>query len=167
MTFYKMLKELYPVESIANSDSTSLAVKSESTLARERHNVTGTFAKGLLTSGFTPDSNIPLKVNEQVGRSNLQLVSQEKERVNLLLISLIQQILATELEQYHYIDHVDFTHENSLVRKLFTRIMKSQETNVDTICCIVAHMMNSFLQQLQVDEIDSAAGQNRGDETGQ
>ena len=104
--------------------------------------------------------NIPMKANEPVGKGNLQLVSQEKERVNLLLISLIQQILATELKhnQWECIDHVDFTRPDSLVRKLFTRIMKSQETNVDTICCIVAHMMNSFLQQLQVDDLDSVGG---------
>ena len=36
MAFYKMLKELYPTENISNSDSTSLAVKSEAALARER-----------------------------------------------------------------------------------------------------------------------------------
>ena len=36
MTFYKMLKELYPAESIANSDSTSRAVKSGTTHESER-----------------------------------------------------------------------------------------------------------------------------------
>ena len=40
------------------------------------------------------------------------------------------------------------------------RIMKSQETNIDTICCIVAHMMNQFLQYLQVDD---SAGADKGD----
>ena len=101
--------------------------------------------------------DLPLAAKE-VSRSSYQLVSQEKERVNLLLISLIQRILSTELEQYQDLKDVDFTGENSLVRKLFTRIMKSQETNVDTICCIVAHMMNSFLQQFQVDDLDGVGG---------
>ena len=40
MTFYKMLKQLYPINNISNSDSTSLAVKSEATLAREGINLT-------------------------------------------------------------------------------------------------------------------------------
>ena len=69
----------------------------------------------------------------------------EKERVNMLLLSLIQQILDKELSKYRKLSEVDFTSPNSLIRKLFMRIMKSQETNIDTICCIVAHMMNQFL----------------------
>ena len=38
--------------------------------------------------------------------------------------------------------------------------MHYQETNIDTICCIVAHMMNQFLQYLQVDD---SAGADKGD----
>jgi hypothetical protein len=36
MTFYKMLKEIYPTETLSNSDSTALAIKSEAAAAKER-----------------------------------------------------------------------------------------------------------------------------------
>jgi len=39
--------------------------------------------------------------------------------------------------------------EDSIIGKIFYRILKSQEINVDTICSILAHLMNRFIQKMQ------------------
>ena len=74
-------------------------------------------------------------------------VSQEIERKNCLLISLIRPVALDEISKCRTIDDVDFDDKNSLVGKLFRRIFKSQETNIDSLCCIVADMINKFMNQ--------------------
>ena len=76
------------------------------------------------------------------------MVSREQERVNLLLISFIKHMIKTELKDVISLEKVDFLAEDSLIGVLFFRIFKSQQKNVDTICSILAHLMNKFISKL-------------------
>ena len=76
------------------------------------------------------------------------MVSREQERVNFLVISFVQKIVAEELKNVASIEKVDFLSNESLVGRLFYRVFKSQEKNVDTVCSILAHLMNKFISKL-------------------
>ena len=58
------------------------------------------------------------------------------------------------------IGEVNFLDDDSLTGKLFYRIFKSQEKNVDTVCCMLAHLMNKFIQELQEGSADLETGAN-------
>jgi len=53
------------------------------------------------------------------------MVSREQERINLLLISFIKQIVESELSGYKTLEKVDFNKEDSLIGILFYRILES------------------------------------------
>lgn len=85
------------------------------------------------------------------------MVSREQERVNFLVISFVQKIVAEELKNVASIEKVDFLSNESVVGRLFYRVFKSQEKNVDTVCSILAHLMNKFISKLQEgSEFDAA-----------
>lgn len=86
------------------------------------------------------------------------MVSREQERVNLNLISFIKKTIKLELQDVQSLKDVDFLKESSLIGKLFYRILKSQERNMDTICCMLAHLMNKFIQSLQEGGAEFDAG---------
>lgn len=66
----------------------------------------------------------------------------------MLLISFIKNIIKQEISDATTLDKIDFLADDSLIGRLFYRILKSQEKNVDTICSILAHLMNKFIQKL-------------------
>lgn len=66
----------------------------------------------------------------------------------MLLISFIRETIRDELEQFSSIDKVDFK-EDSMIGTLFYRVLKSQQRNVDTICSMLAHLMNNFITNHQ------------------
>ena len=86
------------------------------------------------------------------------LVKREQERVNLLLISFIKQVIPQELEGMRLRD-IDFTKKDSLIGKLFHRIFKSQERNMDTVCSILAHLLDKFI----VMQLDGATYESKED----
>ena len=63
----------------------------------------------------------------------------------MLLISFIKNIIKQEISDATTLDKIDFLADDSLIGRLFYRILKSQEKNVDTICSILAHLMNKFI----------------------
>ena len=77
------------------------------------------------------------------------MISREQERINLLLISFIKTVVKKELANVQSLDKVDFLREDSVIGVLFYRILKSQEKNVDTVCSVLAHLMNGFISMLQ------------------
>ena len=91
-------------------------------------------------------SNMPYGPESSIER--IPLISREQERVNLLLISFIKNIIHSEISKAKSLNDIDFLAEDSLIGRLFYRILKSQEKNVDTICSILAHLMNRFIQKL-------------------
>lgn len=49
-----------------------------------------------------------------------------------------------------------------MIGKIFYRILKSQEKNVDTVCSILAHLMNKFISRLQEgSEFDGGGGKDQ------
>ena len=69
--------------------------------------------------------------------------------MNLLLISFIKHTIKGELAEFRSLDQVDFLDNDSMIGRLFYRIFKSQQKNVDTVCSILAHLMNKFISKLQ------------------
>ena len=65
------------------------------------------------------------------------------------MISFIKQIINHELGKFKDLKKVDFHRDDSLIGKLFYRVFKSQEKNMDTICCILAELMNQFIAKQQ------------------
>ena len=76
------------------------------------------------------------------------LVKREQERSNLLLISFIKQVVANELKDQR-LQNVDFTKEGNLIGELFYHVFKSQERNMDTVCSMLAHLMDKFVLSTQ------------------
>ena len=66
-------------------------------------------------------------------------------RNNYLLISIFDLILPKELPPT--LDEVDlFSDESKMISSyIFKRIFKSQQTNIDTICCIACHIINHII----------------------
>ena len=85
----------------------------------------------------------------QVNMDSAIMISREQERINLLLISFIKTVVKKELANVQSLDKVDFLREDSVIGVLFYRILKSQEKNVDTVCSVLAHLMNGFISMLQ------------------
>mmetsp|Transcript_11876 Transcript_11876/g.14122 ORF Transcript_11876/g.14122 Transcript_11876/m.14122 type:complete len:90 (+) Transcript_11876:175-444(+) len=89
------------------------------------------------------------------------MVSREQERVNLNLVSFLKHVIVDEIRGKKTVKQVDFTSDDSLIGKLFYRILKSQERNVDTVCSMLAHMMNKFISRLQEgSEFDAGANKD-------
>lgn len=76
------------------------------------------------------------------------MVSSEVERVNFLLLSVIKEIIPNEFKKFKSLDEVDLLSDQCLIGKLFKYIFKSQNTNVDSISCFVAHILNSMMTDI-------------------
>ena len=91
------------------------------------------------------------------------MVSREQERVNLNLISFLSHVIQKEIGSKKAVKQVDFLSDDSIIGKLFYRILKSQERNVDTVCSMLAHMMNKFISKLQEgNDFDAGANKDAG-----
>ena len=55
----------------------------------------------------------------------IPLISREQERVNMLLISFIKNIIKQEISEATTLDKIDFLADDSLIGRLFYRILKS------------------------------------------
>lgn len=103
---------------------------------------------------------------EQKKRVVKQLFTSNKrstqQRLNYLLISVFEQVLPYELEQclrqnkQRLLEEHDgddelpylFGPDCKLISiYIFRRIFKSQQTNIDTICCFVCHIINHIMSQ--------------------
>ncbi len=55
-------------------------------------------------------------------------------------MAFIKCIAEAELKNYATLEEVNFESSDSVIGKIFRYIMKSQKDNMDTLCCIAAHM---------------------------
>lgn len=64
-------------------------------------------------------------------------------------------MLDYELEKLVYIDKVDFMNKECKMISvyIFRRIFKSQKTNMDTVCCIIGHMINLLMTRFSVPNV--------------
>mmetsp|Transcript_28275 Transcript_28275/g.42809 ORF Transcript_28275/g.42809 Transcript_28275/m.42809 type:complete len:119 (+) Transcript_28275:1275-1631(+) len=82
-----------------------------------------------------------------------QIYSQKKRtgknRMNYLLISVFKAMLRHELNGP--LENLDLYSKDSklICGYIFRRIFKSQQTNVDTIVCIVGHIINMIVSTVQ------------------
>ena len=53
------------------------------------------------------------------------MISVEKERVNFILINLLKGIIKKEMTRYNTIKEVDFSAYDSIIGKIFYRVMRS------------------------------------------
>jgi hypothetical protein len=84
-------------------------------------------------------------------------LSQETERVNYLIISIVQMILEMEFKGKN-IDDIDLVGPDChLIGRLFKYVFKSQPTNIDTICCIVCHLVNQLAAMMLNDKEETGA----------
>ena len=56
-------------------------------------------------------------------------------------MAVCEGILDLELKNYTQLEDVNFLSKDSVVGKIFKLIMKSQETNIDTLCSLACHVI--------------------------
>lgn len=92
------------------------------------------------------------------------MLSQEAERVNYLIISIVQMILDKEFKGKN-IDDINLVGPDChLIGRLFKYVFKSQPTNIDTICCIVCQLVNQFAALMNNEKEETGAVQGNDED---
>ena len=106
---------------------------------------------------FDPDSPLP-KPKSKVALQNdeffkivKEIYSYPTERSVYLMLSTAKGVLIRELEQHEFIEDVNFSSEQSAFGNLFRLILKSQETNMDSLCSFAGHVINKLIQKFNSD----------------